>query len=528
MSLIRGQLALLLFIIALVPRLAAADTQAPSVPTGLRARAYGFTKVTVSWTESSDDTGVTGYRVYRGSVAIADTATLEYVDATLVTGGTYTYSLKAFDEAGNLSAASPPVSVTTFSYPDLEGMDDVATVHDQQLENHSEDAAVLIQAVQQGMGVLRGEDASFSYFDAELVQKMVERSLAERGEPKEYTDAERAELEAKLQKVLDDNFASNSFLHVYTHAKLVELGEEHWQKGMPAPAETLYEYSLNFLSNVESYTFNSLWRLGYIRIHSQPETARPDQLAAALNHNYQTLQRFFTYFPGSTSNLAYAANRMPAFETYRRFPTILKYDEYQTEAYENAITAITAANAIKIIPNTPDHLTHMKTWERVTARVTLVDTTGRPGPGHVIITNTSDASLWLGDKVEDVRDVELAAETNTVPFYRGHSYSMIASVGTLQEDLESHELPAYAFQPGKRTFVNSTDVVIEDLSDPNGEPEIFFVFNRENMRGRGLKGNYFDNIDFTGPSITRLDPALNFDWGTNRPHALIESDTFSV
>ncbi|HSP41840.1 MAG TPA: YDG domain-containing protein [Luteolibacter sp.] len=46
--------------------------------------------------------------------------------------------------------------------------------------------------------------------------------------------------------------------------------------------------------------------------------------------------------------------------------------------------------------------------------------------------------------------------------------------------------------------------------------------------GNGLKGEYFDNSDFTNPVLTRTDPQVNFDWGTGSPHASINADTFSV
>jgi hypothetical protein len=45
---------------------------------------------------------------------------------------------------------------------------------------------------------------------------------------------------------------------------------------------------------------------------------------------------------------------------------------------------------------------------------------------------------------------------------------------------------------------------------------------------RGLKGEYFDNVDFTAPKVTRLDPRPGADWGAGSPDPRIEPDTFSV
>jgi uncharacterized repeat protein (TIGR02543 family) len=46
--------------------------------------------------------------------------------------------------------------------------------------------------------------------------------------------------------------------------------------------------------------------------------------------------------------------------------------------------------------------------------------------------------------------------------------------------------------------------------------------------GTGLKGEYFDNPDFTNPVLTRTDAKVDFDWGTGSPHASVAADTFSV
>jgi len=46
--------------------------------------------------------------------------------------------------------------------------------------------------------------------------------------------------------------------------------------------------------------------------------------------------------------------------------------------------------------------------------------------------------------------------------------------------------------------------------------------------GNGLKGEYFNNTNFTSLAHTRVDPQINFDWGTGSPHASVGADTFSV
>jgi len=46
--------------------------------------------------------------------------------------------------------------------------------------------------------------------------------------------------------------------------------------------------------------------------------------------------------------------------------------------------------------------------------------------------------------------------------------------------------------------------------------------------GTGLKGQYYDNQDFTNLKVTRTDATVNFNWGSGSPHSLIGADTFSV
>ncbi|MDI1460877.1 glycoside hydrolase family 9 protein [Catellatospora sp. KI3] len=97
------------------------DTTPPSTPGTPAASAVTSSGATLTWTASTDNVGVTGYRVYRE--AGATDALLATVTATTyaVTGLTaqtaYQFYVVALDAAGNASAASSPVSVTTTAPP---------------------------------------------------------------------------------------------------------------------------------------------------------------------------------------------------------------------------------------------------------------------------------------------------------------------------------------------------------------------------------------------------------------------------
>jgi glucose/arabinose dehydrogenase len=46
--------------------------------------------------------------------------------------------------------------------------------------------------------------------------------------------------------------------------------------------------------------------------------------------------------------------------------------------------------------------------------------------------------------------------------------------------------------------------------------------------GTGLSATYYDNIDLTGPTVTRIDPTVDFNWGTGSPAPSIGANTFSA
>ena len=91
------------------------DTTKPSVPAILTSGATSSTQVALTWSTSTDNTGVTGYDVYRNGVLLTTSpvTTTSYTDTTASPGATYQYTVSALDGAGNASAQSSPATVTT-------------------------------------------------------------------------------------------------------------------------------------------------------------------------------------------------------------------------------------------------------------------------------------------------------------------------------------------------------------------------------------------------------------------------------
>jgi chitodextrinase len=100
-------------VVSATTKASSSDTLAPTVPTGLKATVTSSTQINLTWTASTDNVGVSGYSVYRGTSLIANVTTAGYTDTGLAPATAYSYKVLAFDSAKNLSAQSAAVSATT-------------------------------------------------------------------------------------------------------------------------------------------------------------------------------------------------------------------------------------------------------------------------------------------------------------------------------------------------------------------------------------------------------------------------------
>lgn len=96
-----------------------ADQTAPSTPGSFKASSSTTSSVTLTWTASTDNVGVTAYKLKRGGTLIATITppTLTYTDSGLNPNTTYSYSLQATDAAGNLSPAATLNAATPAQTP---------------------------------------------------------------------------------------------------------------------------------------------------------------------------------------------------------------------------------------------------------------------------------------------------------------------------------------------------------------------------------------------------------------------------
>lgn len=94
------------------------DTTSPTTPF-LSGSPFGPTQIDLSWTASTDASGISDYRVYRGGVLIATlgSAVLSYSDGGLTPSTSYSYFVVVRDTVGN-PANSNTISVLTPPPPD--------------------------------------------------------------------------------------------------------------------------------------------------------------------------------------------------------------------------------------------------------------------------------------------------------------------------------------------------------------------------------------------------------------------------
>ena len=91
------------------------DTTAPSTPASLASSNITSTSATISWTASTDNIGVTGYKIFNNGTQVGTSTSTSYSLTGLTAGTTYSVTVQAYDAAGNTSTSSSALSVTTTS-----------------------------------------------------------------------------------------------------------------------------------------------------------------------------------------------------------------------------------------------------------------------------------------------------------------------------------------------------------------------------------------------------------------------------
>ena len=99
---------------------AAPDTQAPTKPANVRKVSAVHNRVVIAWNASTDNVAVRGYRIYRNGTQMGTSTSTTFSDTTVKPNKTYSYTVRAYDAANNLSAVSTALAVVTPAAPDTQ------------------------------------------------------------------------------------------------------------------------------------------------------------------------------------------------------------------------------------------------------------------------------------------------------------------------------------------------------------------------------------------------------------------------
>lgn len=104
------------------------DAEPPTAPAGLTKGSVSTDQVTLSWQAASDNLKVSGYLVYRDGQPIETEQPIRettYTDTNLPDGEEFTYQVRSFDFAGNLSPLGEEIFVATLAADtDQDGLPD--------------------------------------------------------------------------------------------------------------------------------------------------------------------------------------------------------------------------------------------------------------------------------------------------------------------------------------------------------------------------------------------------------------------
>ena len=84
------------------------DTTPPTAPANLAVTSKTSTTVSLSWTASTDNVGVTGYRIMEGATQVGTSATTSFTVTGLAPSSTHTYTVRAVDAAATSRPTATP------------------------------------------------------------------------------------------------------------------------------------------------------------------------------------------------------------------------------------------------------------------------------------------------------------------------------------------------------------------------------------------------------------------------------------
>ncbi|MEM7553097.1 MAG: PA14 domain-containing protein [Cyanobacteria bacterium P01_A01_bin.84] len=155
------------------------------------------------------------------------------------------------------------------------------------------------------------------------------------------------------------------------------------------------------------------------------------------------------------------------------------------------------------------------------------------------LTATDEASYTFTVTYSDDTAIDISTlDSNDIRITGVNGFSQLAEFISESPGTDNSRIATYRVNaPGENWLANdngSYTVSLEpdQVSDTSGNfsPSGIlgdFLINIPGT-GTGLRGEYYDNINFTDLNLTRIDPTINYDWSIGSPDTSINPDTFSV
>ena len=89
------------------------DLESPTKPTNVTSSLITGTSFYISWTASTDNSFVTGYKIFLNNIEVGTTSSTNYNATGLAISTSYAVTIQAYDPTGNTSIASNPSTVNT-------------------------------------------------------------------------------------------------------------------------------------------------------------------------------------------------------------------------------------------------------------------------------------------------------------------------------------------------------------------------------------------------------------------------------
>jgi glucose/arabinose dehydrogenase len=281
----------------------------------------------------------------------------------------------------------------------------------------------------------------------------------------------------------------------------------NWGRGAPASSMEADTFSVRWTGRVEpryseTYTFESttddgvrVWVNGQPiidRFVDQPATAATGQITLQAGQKYDIRVDYYENGGDALARLAWSS---PS-QSKQIIPTSQLY---------NTLAPQLGAGTIALDQNL------YSVSERAGFIDVQVDRTGGTTGAASIDYTTVDGTARAGS--------DYTATSGTLQFAEGETFKLIR-IPILQDTLVEGE-ESFSIALDKTVGATLGTIRTANIQIADDESGV-------SGTGTGLRGEYYDNINFTNQRFTRTDETVNFNWGFGSPAASIAPDTFSV